>query len=182
MATFSGYNPYMESKYGLKRSSYGVLKSDGIQAPSNSYGVLKSDSISKENIPEKWNKAGAAKYALEGLSGFGSGMQNAFISNLDAASLDFQGKQASDISRKASRQAIGSQVVSTAANGIQMTGSALDALDMSQREAEYDAVMKKAVYDVAASAAKVKSKQERTGAIAGLIQGFGGALSSLKAT
>lgn len=180
MATFSGYNPYMASKYGVKPSSYGVLASDGLRSPGESYGVLKTDAVNNPNTGfSKGQKAMAVKAGLEGFGQYGTSMQNASISAMDAASLDFQGAQASARARKESGQVIGSQVVGTAANGLQMSGSSLDALEASQREAEYDAYLKKSAYSVAARASKIKAMQEKTQGMSGLIAGFAGAAQSL---
>lgn len=164
MATFS---PYMESRYGLKPSSYGVLRSDALIQPENK---------SLTNA----QKADFTKSALAGFGEYGANKQNSFISAMTAASLDAQGSMASSRARQESRQVIGAQKVGTAVNGLQMTGSALDALDQSQRESEYDAFMKKAAYTVQANAAKVKGQQERSSAVSSLMEGGIGALMSLR--
>jgi len=173
-ALFGNYNPYMDSKYGVKPSKF-QFWNDGVGDNSSRIQELKTG-VSKGQY------AGALKAGLTGFSESVTGTQNAGISEMQAQSLEGMGNQAAIRSHKESGQVIGNQIASQGASGLQMSGSALDALNESYRESEYDAYLKKQAYTVEASAKKIQGMRDKVSSVSGLLSGFAGAAQAMSSS
>jgi hypothetical protein len=90
-----------------------------------------------------------------------------------------QGKQAGKQVRQEGRRAVGTQKAVTAGSGFMMSGTMLDALNESMREAEYDALATEDEYKTEAanySNQSILAKQRQSSAMLKGLMGAGSAL------